>query len=123
MGWERFCEAAKMRILHEDTLTANFPAIPVSDLVSPGHRLITSYRSGTEHAQLLEAEGINDFEERPLRFVRLSDPSTGRKYTIRVLHSHTRCYEAVGWTFPVKHPDGRIGLSEAEYKHQIMQHS
>ena len=86
---------------------SHFPSIPVSELVEPGVRLVTSYRPGVERAQLLEAEGIKDYEDRPLRFVRLEDPSTGRRYTIRVLHSHTRCYAAVGWTF---------GKTEDEYK-------
>ena len=96
-----------MKVLHEDILNSNFPSIPVSELVSENARLITSYRSGVEKAQLLEAEGIKDYEDRPLRFVRMEDPSTGRRYTIRVLHSHTRCYEAVAWTF---------GKTEKAYK-------
>jgi len=107
MGWARFCSEAGMRILHEDTLKSNFPSIPVSELVSENARLVTFYRPGTETAQLLEADGIRDYEDRPLRFVRLTDPSTGRQYTLRVLHSHTRCYQAVAWTF---------GKNEEEYK-------
>jgi hypothetical protein len=108
MGWARFCEQAKMRILHTDTLHSNFPSIPMSATVEPGQRLVTEYRAGTETAELLEAADLKDFEDRPLRFVRLTDPSTGRQYTIRVRHDHSRCYEAVGWTF---------GLTESEYKH------
>ncbi len=69
---------------------------------------MTSYRAGCERAELLEAEDLRDFEDRPLRFVRLTDPSTGRQYTLRVLHDHDRCYKAVGWTF---------GMTEIEYKH------
>jgi hypothetical protein len=107
MGWARFYSEAGMKVLHEDTLESNFPSIPISELVSESARLVTSYRPGTETAQLLEAEGIRDYEDRPLRFVRLTDPSTGRQYTLRVLHSHTRCYEAVGWSF---------GKTEEEYK-------
>jgi hypothetical protein len=107
MGWDTFCAKAQMRVIHVDELHSHFPAIPVSELVEEGSRLVVSYRDGTERAQLLEADGLTDFEERPLRFVRLTDPSTGREYTIRVKHSHTRCYEAVGWTF---------GLTETEYK-------
>ena len=107
MGWERFCDSAKMRVLHADQLQTNLPAIPVSELVDAGQRLVTTYRKGVEDAELLQAEGISDLEGRPLRFVRLTDPSTGRRYAIRVLHSHTRCYEAVGWTF---------GMTEAQYK-------
>ena len=108
MGWENFCAAARMKLIHVDELHSNFPDIPVSELVDSGARLVTSYREGSERAELLEAAELRDFEERPLRFVRLTDPSTGRQYTLRVLHSHTRCYEAVGWTF---------GLTETEYKH------
>lgn len=107
MGWERFCDDAKMEVLHEDRLETNFPALPVSDFVDTGQRLVTTFRAGVETAQLLEAGGLLDFDDRPLRFVRLTDPSTNRKYTIRARHDHTRCYEAVGWTF---------GMSEAEYK-------
>jgi len=107
MGWERFYVEAGMKVLHEDTLESNFPSIPVSELVSESARLVTSYRPGTETAQLLEAEGIKDYEDRPLRFVRLTDPSTGRQYTLRVLHSHTRCYEAIAWTF---------GKTEEQYR-------
>ena len=107
MGWNRFCLEAQMKTLHEDTLTSHFPAIPVSDLIDAGQRLVTTYRQGTETAQLLEASGLKDFDDRPLRFVRLTDPSTGRQYTIRVRHDHRRCYEAIGWTF---------GMSENEYK-------
>ena len=107
MGWARFYSEAGMKVLHEDTLESNFPSIPISELVSESARLVTSYRPGTETAQLLEADGIRDYEDRPLRFVRLTDPSTGRQYTLRVLHSHTRCYQAVAWTF---------GKNEEEYK-------
>ena len=114
MGWERFCTEAKMKVIHEDELHSNFSTVPVSDLVSEGQRLVTAYRSGSEKAQLLEAAGITDFEERPLRFVRLTDPSTGRQYTIRVRHDHKRAYEAVGWTF---------GMSEEQYKTTVLQHS
>jgi hypothetical protein len=107
MRWDRFCDQAKMRIIHADDLHSNFPNIPVSETVDAGARMVTRYRSGTEHAELLEAVELKDFEDRPLRFVRLTDPSTARQYTLRVRHDHTRCYEAVGWTF---------GVSEKEYK-------
>lgn len=109
MGWERFCLEAQMKVLHEDSIETHFPALPVSDLVDVGKRLVTTYRTGKETAQLLEADGLMDFEDRPLRFVRLTDPSTGRQYTIRVLPTHQRCYEAVGWTF---------GMTEEEYKNR-----
>lgn len=107
MGWTRFCAVTQMRVLHRDRLEAKFPTVPVSDLVEPGTRFVTEYRDGVEEAELLEAVGITDFENRPLRFVRLTDPSTGRQYVLRVPHGMTRCYEAVGWTF---------GKSEADYK-------
>ncbi|MDE2106646.1 MAG: hypothetical protein KGL39_56040 [Patescibacteria group bacterium] len=107
MGWERFCSQAKMTVIHRDTLESNFPAIPVSETVEPGHRLVVSYRAGIEHAELLESEELKDFEDRPLRFVKVSDPSTGREYILRVLHDHTRCYEALGWA---------AGMTEKEYK-------
>jgi hypothetical protein len=107
MGWDKFCAEAQMKLIHVDELHTWFPNIPVSETVDAGARLVTHYREGSERAELLEAEGLFDFEDRPLRFVRLTDPSTGREYTIRVRHDHTRCYEAVGWTF---------GVSETDYK-------
>ncbi len=107
MGWDRFCDLAKMKLIHVDELHSRFPSIPVSEQVDAGARLVTHYREGAERAELLEADGLLDFDDRPLRFVRLTDPSTGRQYTLRVRHDHTRCYEAVGWTF---------GLDETEYK-------
>ena len=110
MGWERFCTVCKMKTIHEDTLEAQFPTVPVSELVEPGQRFVYEYRGGVEKAELLEAEDITDFEDRPLRFVRLTDPSTGRKYTIRVPHDIERCYAGVGWTF---------GKTEEEYKNSF----
>jgi hypothetical protein len=107
MGWDAFCGVAKMKLIHVDELHSNFPAIPISATVDAGQRLVTSYRSGEERAELLESAELRDFEDRPLRFVRLTDPSTGRQYTLRVKHDHTRCYEAVAWTF---------GVTEADYK-------
>jgi hypothetical protein len=107
MGWERFCEQVSMNVIHTDQLNAKFPTVPVTELVEPGQRFVYDYRSGTETAELLQAEGITDLEDRPLKFVRLTDPSTGRRYTLRVPHTVTRCYEGIGWSF---------GLSEADYK-------
>jgi hypothetical protein len=107
MGWDNFCAAAEMKLIHVDELHSQFPNIPVSAAVEPGQRLVTSYRDGVERAELLEAAELRDFEDRPLRFVRLTDPSTGRQYTLRVRHDHARCYEAVGWTF---------GVTETDYK-------
>ncbi len=107
MGWERYCDQAKMRLVHSDHLDTNFPTLPISEIVDNGSRLVTEFRSGREVAELLEAGELLDFEDRPMRFVRLTDPSTGRQYVLRVKHDHRRCYEAVGWT---------VGLSEEEYK-------
>jgi hypothetical protein len=107
MGWDAFCASAKMKLLHVDELHSNFPDIPVSEVVDASSRMVTSYRAGVERAELLESAELRDFEDRPLRFVRLSDPSTGGQYTLRVLHDHTRCYEAIGWTF---------GVDETTYK-------
>lgn len=114
MGWERFCAEADMQLLHRDELVTRFPDLPVSDLVDDGKRLVTRYRAGKETAELLEARGMTDFEQRPLRFVRLTDPSTGRQYVLRVRHDHRRAYEAVGWTFQ---------MTEEQYKTSVRQHS
>jgi hypothetical protein len=46
--------------------------------------------------------------------VRLSDPSNGEKYLLRVWPENKRAYEAVAKTF---------GLTETEYKQQVVQHS
>jgi hypothetical protein len=110
MGWDRYCREAEMKVIHRDTLQSNFPSLPVSELVEPHMRLVTDYRAGTETAELLESELLEDFEGRPLRFVRVTDPSTGRQYTLRVRHDHTRCYEAIGASF---------GMSESDYKNSI----
>ena len=107
MGWERFCSECEMRVIHEDTLNAKFPTVPVSDLVTDGQRFVYDYRAGSETVQLMEAVGMTDFEERPLKFVRLSDPSTGRQYIIRVAHDTKRAYEGVGASF---------GMTEEQYK-------
>jgi hypothetical protein len=114
MGWNKFCSEAKLKVIHTDTLTAQFPALPVSETVHADMRGVTSYRRGEEVAELLESEDFKDFEDRPLKFVRVSDPSTGEHYVLRVWPSNTRVYEAVGQTF---------GMSEAEYKSQILCHS
>jgi hypothetical protein len=107
MGWEKYCGQAQMKVIHADTLNTKFPALPISALVDYGTRIVTSFRSGSENAELLEALGLRDFEDRPMRFVRLTDPSTGRQYVLRVKHDHSRCYEAVGWTF---------SMTEEQYK-------
>ena len=114
IGWGRYCEMAGIKVIHRDTLESAFPAIPISEVVEPSARLVVSYRSGTEEAELLEATELKDFDDRPIRLVRVTDPSTGRQYTIRVGHDQTRCYAAIGATF--RH-DGetvqRIGIQAA----------
>jgi hypothetical protein len=114
MGFERFCSRAKMKVIHTDRLESNFPSLPVSEVVAPGDRLVTSFRPGVEIAELLESEEFRDFEERPLRFARLTDPSTERQYLLRTEHRHARCYEAIGASF---------GMTEREYKEWVVQHS
>jgi hypothetical protein len=114
MGWDRFCEAAQMKVIHQDTLVSRFPSIAVSEKISGDMRAATSYREGEEIAELLEAEEFTDFDERPLKFVRVTDPSTGSKYLLRVWPENTRAYEAVGQTF---------GKTEQEYKTMVLQHS
>ena len=114
MGWDKFCSEAKLKVIHTDTLTANFPALPVSETVHADMRAVTRYREGKEVAELLESEEFKDFDERPLKFVRVTDPSTGEKYTLRVWPDNQRAYEAVAQTF---------GMSEAEYKASVYAHS
>lgn len=110
IGWERYCQMAGMKVIHRDSLESAFPAIPVSEVIEAGNRLIVSYRDGIEEAELVEATEIKDFSNRPLRFVRVTDPSTGRQYTIRVAHNETRCYAAIGSTF---------GMTEKQYKKSV----
>ena len=114
MGWDRFCVEAKLKVIHTDTLEASFPALPVSETVHADMRAVTRYRKGKEVAELLESEDFKDFDERPLKFVRVTDPSTGEKYTLRVWPDNKRAYEAIGQTF---------GLSEEEYKNSVQAHS
>jgi hypothetical protein len=75
---------------------------------------VTSYRAGIEIAELLESDEFKDFEDRPLKFVRVTDPSTGEKYTLRVWPENNRAYEAIGQTF---------GMTEKEYKASVVAHS
>jgi hypothetical protein len=114
MGWDRFCSEASMKVIHSDTLTAHFPALPVSETVHADMRLVTTYWEGTEVAELLESEEFKDFDDRPLKFVRVTDPSTGEKYMLRVWPENTRVYEAIGQTF---------GLTEEAYKSSVYTHS
>ena len=108
LGWDKFVERAKVVVIHRDSLETNFPTIPVSELVEPGHRLITTYRAGREEAELIKCDELTDFEGRPLVFIRLTDPSTGRRYTMRTYHDQKRCYAAVGKSFN--------GMSEEAYR-------
>ena len=50
MGWDKFCSQAKLKVIHTDTLTSNFPNLPISETVHADMRAITSYRKGTEIA-------------------------------------------------------------------------
>jgi hypothetical protein len=77
-------------------------------------RAVTSYRKGKEVAELLESEEFKDFDDRPLKFVRVTDPSTGERYVLRVWPENQRAYEAIGQTF---------GMSEVEYKESVLSHS
>ena len=114
MGWDRFCSEAKLKVIHTDTLEANFPALPVSETVHADMRAVTSYRKGTEVAELLQSDEFTDFDGLPLKFVRVTDPSTGERYTLRGWPYNQRAYEAIGQTF---------GMSEDEYKQSIVSHS
>ena len=110
MGWDKFVSQAKVKVIHNDSLVTKFPSIPVSEQVDHGSRLVTSYRDGKEDAELILCEELTDFEGRPLVFVRLTDPSTGRQYILRTKHNVKRCYEAVGISF---------GITEDQYKSGI----
>ena len=77
-------------------------------------RGVTSYRKGKEIAELLESEEFKDFDGRPLKFVRVSDPSTGEKYVLRVWPQNKRAYEAVAMTF---------GMTEDDYRSSVTAHS
>ena len=114
MGWDKFCSEAKLKVIHTDTLEAHFPALPVSETVHADMRAVTGYRKGKEVAELLESEEFKDFDDQPLKFVRVTDPSTGERYTLRVWPENKRAYEAIGQTF---------GMSEAEYKASVYAHS
>ena len=94
-------------VLHTDTLKSRFPVLPPSELVDNSDPAALQYTGGEEHAELLESAFLKDFEDRPIRFVRLTCPSTGKVYVQRVAHSETRVYEAVGRSF---------GMTEEEYK-------
>ena len=107
MGWQKFVEISEMKTLHTDILQSRFPVMPLSELVDNSDPAALDYVEGIEQAELMESAFLHDFEDRPLRFVRLSCPSTGRKYIQRVAHDETRVYAAVGRSF---------GMTEQEYK-------
>lgn len=81
--------------------------MPLSELVDNSDPAALDYVEGIEQAELMESSFLRDFEDRPLRFVRLSCPSTGRQYIQRVAHDETRVYAAVGRSF---------GMTEQGYK-------
>jgi hypothetical protein len=114
MGWDKFCSEAKLKVIHTDTLTANFPSLPVSETVHADMRAVTSYREGVETVELLESEEFKDFDDHPLKFVRVTDPSTAERYTLRVWPDNKRAYEAVAQTF---------GMTEPQYKKSVYSHS
>jgi hypothetical protein len=114
MGWDRFCSAAALKVIHTDTLTAYFPALPVSETVHAEMRFVTKYREGQEVAELLISEEFLDFDDRPLKFVRVTDPSTGERYVLRVWPENVRAYEAIAKTF---------GMTEEQYKSSVYSHS
>ena len=114
MGWDKFCSEAKMRVIHTDTLVSNFPSLPVSETVHADMRAVTKYRKGKEVAELLESDEFKDFDDRPLKFIRVTDPSTAEKYTLRVWPENKRAYEAVAMTF---------GMTEQQYKESVHSHS
>jgi hypothetical protein len=107
MGWQKFVELSEMKVLHSDTLQSKFPTLPLSELVDNSDPAAIQYGDGKEKAELLESSFLRDFEDRPLRFVKLTCPSTGRVYVQPVTHNETRVYAAVGRSF---------GMTEVEYK-------
>jgi len=108
-GWERFAEEGEFEIVHQDRQEFNFPAIPVSDMVDAESRLVTTYRKGIEIAQLLRSKNIMRGDGQPLTLVRITDPSTGRRYHLRVPPSSTTAYGAIAWTF---------GMTEDQYRNR-----
>jgi hypothetical protein len=107
MGWDRFVAESQTKVIHADELRSRFPALPMSSLVDNSDPAALEYVDGVEKGELLESELLRDFEDRPIKFVRLTCPSTGRVYTIRVAHDETRVYEAVARSF---------GMTEQQYK-------
>jgi hypothetical protein len=107
MGWAKFVEISEMKVLHTDTLKSHFPSLSKSELVDNSDPAAFDYVDGIEQADLMESALLRDFEDRPLKFVRLTCPSTGRQYIQRVAHDETRVYAAVARSF---------GMTEQEYK-------
>jgi hypothetical protein len=107
MGWDRFVAESKTKVIHTDQLRTRFPKLPITALVDNDNPVSLEYVDGVETAELLQSDFLADFEDRPLKFVRLTCPSTGRIYTQRVAHEETRVYAAVARSF---------GLTEEQYK-------
>jgi hypothetical protein len=107
MGWQKFVDLSELKVLHTDILKSRFPVLSPSELVDNSDPSALQYREGEEQAELLESSFLRDFEDRPVRFVRLTCPSTGKVYVQRVAHDEKRVYAAVGKAF---------GLTEEEYK-------
>ena len=95
-GWNRFAEEGDFEVIHRDEVEFQFPAIPVSEMVSPETRLVTTYRAGKEVVELIKSRSVIRGDGLPLTFVRLTDPSTGRRYHLRADPACTKAYEAVG---------------------------
>ncbi len=53
MGWDNFCAAARMKLIHVDELHSQFPDIPVSETVDAGART-----AGDELPRGLRARGV-----------------------------------------------------------------
>ena len=107
MGWQKFVALSELKTIHTDTLQSKFPVLPESSLVDNSDPYALQYQEGEEQAELLESSFLKDFEDRPIRFVRLTCPSTGKQYIQRVAHDETRVYAAIGKAF---------GMTEHEYK-------
>ena len=107
MGWSKVVEQSELRVIHRDTLHSRFPRMEQSAGVDNSDPAAMDYVEGVETAELMVSDNLKDFEDRPLKFVRLVCPSTGRVYIQRVAHDETRVYAAVAKSFK---------MTEEEYK-------
>jgi hypothetical protein len=107
MGWDRFVAESEMKVIHSDTLKSRFPKLEPSEMCDNSAPESFEYVEGVETAELLESSILRDFEDRPIRFVRLTCPSTGRKFVLRTYYNATRVYDAVAKQFR---------MTEKEYK-------